>query len=170
MTIIKPTTDHIPVLADISRRSFIESHGRSASKEDIDQFVNGRYNHEEVARELSDPANIYHMIYHNDQPAGFSKIIYNSPYKSISPQNVTKLERIYLVKEFYGMNLGAELFDFNLQLSKDNNQAGMWLYVWIENKRAISFYEKRGFKIVARDDFHISPGHSNPNHIMFLEY
>jgi ribosomal protein S18 acetylase RimI-like enzyme len=170
MAIIKPTTEHIPVLADISRRSFIESHGRSASKEDIDQFVNERYNHDEVAGELSDPANIYHMIYHNDQPAGFSKIIYNSSYKNIPQQNVTKLERIYLIKEFYGMNLGAELFDFNLQLSRDNNQAGMWLYVWIENERAISFYLKRGFKIVGSGDFRISPTHSNPNHIMFLQY
>jgi ribosomal protein S18 acetylase RimI-like enzyme len=170
MAIIKPTADHIPILADISRRTFIESHGHSASKENIDEFVNGRYNQEEVARELSDPANIYHMIYHKDQPAGFSKIIYNSPYKNIAQQNVTKLERIYLLKEFLGFKLGAELFDFNLRLSKDNDQAGMWLYVWKENHRAISFYDKAGFKIVGEGDFRLTATHSNPNHIMFLEY
>jgi len=75
-----------------------------------------------------------------------------------------------LLQEHYGKNLGADLFNFNILLSKKNKQKGMWLAVWTENQRAINFYTKNGFTIVGSYDFKISENHSNPNHIMYLEY
>jgi ribosomal protein S18 acetylase RimI-like enzyme len=83
---------------------------------------------------------------------------------------VTKLERLYLLKEFYGRNLGAELFNFNLNLSKEAGEKGLWLYVWKGNDRAIRFYQKQGFEIVGSHDFKISETHHNPNHQMFLKF
>ena len=57
-----------------------------------------------------------------------------------------------------------------MALSKKKQQKGIWLAVWVENKRAIKFYQKAGFKIVGKYDFQISKTHSNPNHIMYLKY
>ena len=79
------------------------------------------------------------MVHYGDKPAGFSKIIFNAPHPNIVAENVTKLDRIYLLKEFYGLKLGSELLNFNINLSKDNDQSGMWLYAWIGNRRAIDF-------------------------------
>ena len=58
----------------------------------------------------------------------------------------------------------------DIDLSKQNNQAGMWLYVWKENERAVNFYIKNEFVITGSFDFKISDTHSNPNHLMFLKY
>jgi ribosomal protein S18 acetylase RimI-like enzyme len=85
-------------------------------------------------------------------------------------KNVTKLERLYVLKEFHHLKLGLELFNFNVELSKKNNQAGMWLFVWTENLKAINFYKKAGFNIVGKYNFKISETHSNPNHQMLLLY
>jgi len=46
----------------------------------------------------------------------------------------------------------------------------MWLFVWIENIRAINFYLKTGFKIIGSHNFNITTTHSNPNHQMYIEY
>ena len=62
--------------------------------------------------------------------------------------DVTLLERIYLLRNFYDLKLGAQLFQLNLDQSRENEQAGMWLHVWQENKRAIDFYLKNGFTIL----------------------
>ena len=120
--------------------------------------------------ELSNPKNIYTIIYYKENPVGYSKIIFNSPHIKIQSQNITKLDRLYILKEYYNLKLGASLFDYNIELSKKNNQTGTWLYVWKENLRAVSFYTKYGFKIIGSYDFKISETHSNPNHQLFLRY
>jgi ribosomal protein S18 acetylase RimI-like enzyme len=169
-TITQSTAADANLLSILGKQTFIESHGHSAPKADADSYIERNFTPEVFQAELNDEKNIYHIIYNNSTPAGFSKIILNYPHPSISHSNVTKLERIYILKRYYNLKLGAKLFKFNLNLSKENQQSGMWLFVWKENSRAIKFYEKRGFKIIGSHDFKISETHSNPNHIMYLEY
>ena len=170
ITTVKATTEDAELLADIGGITFVESHGSSAAPEEIDTYVNEKYSPDVLRQELSDSRNIYYVIYHDEKPAGYSKIIFDFPHPNIPEKNITKLERIYLLKEFYGFKVGAQLFNFNLELSKNNTQAGMWLYVWEENHRAIAFYEKAGFKIIGSGDFRLTQTHSNPNHLMYLKY
>jgi diamine N-acetyltransferase len=158
------------LLADIGRKTFIESHGHSAPAPDIDGYVSHKYNVRFIEEELNDAENIYHIIYYNGLAAGFSKIILNNPYPLIEAPAVTKLEKIYLLKEFHDLKLGLTLLEFVIGLSKQGNQMGMWLYVWLENERAFTFYRKNGFKIIGSAGFKISETHSNPNHVMYLQY
>jgi len=168
--IVKASMDDSALLADLGKQTFIESHGHSAKKEDIDNYVKEKNSPAFFQQDLSDPANLYHIIYYNDQAAGYSKIILDCSHPNIDIPNVTKLERIYLLKKFYEAKLGQELFNFNLALSKENQQTGMWLYVWKENLRAFNFYKRNGFKPIGSYDFQVSPTHSNPNHHMLLVY
>ncbi|MEP7264756.1 MAG: GNAT family N-acetyltransferase [Bacteroidota bacterium] len=169
-SIVKANFEDFRTLTDIGKASFLESHGHSASEEDISNYVSEKYNHDVFKSELNDSRNIYHIIYHNGQPAGYSKIIYNASHPNVPMTDATKLERIYLLKEFYNLKLGAKLLQFNIELSKQNDQAGMWLFVWKENPRAVNFYKKKGFVIIGSHDFKISETHSNPNHQMLLKY
>ena len=159
-----------PLLADIGKQTFIESHGHSAPTPDIEAYVSLKYSLEAIEEELNNPGNIYHIIYHDDRAAGFSKIILNSPYPLIEATTVTKLEKIYLLKEFHDLKLGLTLLEFILALSKQENQTGIWLFVWLENQRAFAFYKRNGFIVIGSDDFKISETHYNPNHVMYLEY
>ena|SRR5688572_20416765 len=167
-SIIKANESHAQLLSDLASSTFIESHGHSAKPEDINSYVSEKYNEDVLRNELRDPGNIYHILFYNNQAAGYSKIILNAPHSNIGTQNVAKIERIYLLKEFYNLNLGSELFQFNLNIIRANNQAGIWLFVWTENPRAINFYKKNGFTIIGSNDFKISENHSNPNYQMYL--
>jgi len=171
MTLIeKATVNHSQLLSEIATLSFIDSHGNSASPKDISTYVREKFNSNVLTQELVDPKNIYHIIYSNGQAAGYSKIVLNVPFKSGEVENVTKLERFYLLKEFYGLHLGSELFEFNVQFMKANHQVGVWLFVWKGNNRAVEFYKKKGFAIIGSHDFKISRTHSNPNHQMFFKF
>lgn len=170
INILKSTEKDAELLAEIGKISFIESHGNSASAEDLNSYVIEKYTTEVFEKDMADAANVYHIIYYNNIPAGYSKIIYNIPHPNVAVQNISKLERIYLLKEFYNLKLGHELLQFNKELSQNNNQAGMWLNVWIGNHRAVNFYLKSGFQIVGSYNFRISDTHSNPNHQMYLAY
>ena len=168
--ITRATTSDCNTLADLAKTTFLESHGHSASPEDISIYVDSKYTPAILKVELEDPANIYHLLYFEGKPAGFSKIILNSGHEDIPTPDVTKLERIYILREYYSKQLGYRLFGHLAEFSQSRGQAGMWLYVWKENKRAVDFYSKLGFAIIGTFDFRISENHSNPNHRMYLSY
>ena len=158
------------ILTDLASRTFVESHGHSAPKADIDDYISNAYSPQTFEEELRAPGNLYHLIFYGSNVAGYSKIVPDAEHNSITVLHITKLERLYILKDFYGTNCGSALFEFNLQLSKKYAQQGMWLYVWKENARAIKFYLKKGFEITGNYDFKISETHSNPNHLMFLRF
>jgi ribosomal protein S18 acetylase RimI-like enzyme len=168
--IVKASEMHADLLAGLAKLTFIESHGNSAAPADINAYVAEKYNNDVLRTELQDPRNIYHILYYNDRAAGYSKIILDAPFENSTIPNITKLERLYLLKEFYSLNLGSALFEFIIQLIKEKNQLGIWLFVWKENQRAVNFYKKHGFSIIGHHDFRISENHTNPNYQMFLRF
>ena len=170
ISIIRAEEKEAQLLSEIAKQSFIESHGHSAKPKDINVYVTEKCSENFFREELRETKNIYHILYHDNQVAGYSKIIFDTPYTNSPVKNITKLERIYLLKEFYNLKLGLTLIQFNIDLSKKNNQGGIWLFVWKGNPRALNFYQKNGFVIIGSYDFKISENHSNPNHQMFLQY
>lgn len=169
-SIVKATIQDIELLTQIGKTSFLEAHGKSASEENINEYVNQKFNKQVFETELKDSNNIFYIIYFNKKAVGYSKIIFNTQHPNIPFKNITKLERLYLLEEFHSLKLGLELFNYNLQESVKHKQVGMWLFVWTENHKAINFYKKAGFEIVGQHDFQISATHSNPNHQMLLTF
>lgn len=169
-TIRKATITDAKKLAEIAKASFLVAHGHSAPKEDIDNYVAKNFKELNFQLEIENPKNLYNLIYSDDKIAGYSKLILNSANENVTDKNIAQMSRLYLLEEFYGLSLGKELFNFNIDFSKQNNQKGIWLAVWIENQRAIKFYTKMGFKKVGSFDYEISETHYNPNHILYLEF
>lgn len=170
ISIKKATINDAQLLSEISTKSFLTAHGHSAPKKDIDNYVAANFSAENFTSELKNTDNQYYIITHKNKIAGYSKVVFNQKNKNISKNNTTYMSRLYLLKEFYGLGLGKKLFDFNVQLCKNNKQTGIWLAVWVENKKAINFYKKIGFQKVGNFDFKISETHANPNHILFLDF
>jgi len=170
VSIVSADKKDFQLLSEIARVTFLESHGHSAPPGVIKSYVKDKFNVNAVEAELHEKENIFNILTYNSKPAGYSKIILNNTHPAIKERNITKLERLYLLKEFYDLKLGHTLFQFNLDFSKKNEQAGMWLYTWKENQRAVNFYKKAGFEIIGSYDFHLAASHSNPNYLMLLRY
>ena len=166
--ITKAKKEDAKLLSKLSIETFLPAHGHSAPKKDIDNYLAYNFNESNFLAELTDSNNQYYLFYVDGKIAGYSKVVFNQVNENITAKNITYMSRLYFLKEFYGLGLGKELFDFNIQLCKQNEQAGIWLAVWVENQKAISFYKKRGFTKVGDFDFKISETHSNPNHILYL--
>lgn len=170
ISVIKATERDYYSIVNIGKLSVAESHRDSSSAETMNEFLEKNYSSDAIKEELNDINNIYYIINYNDKPAGFSKIILNAKHPNIGGENVTKLDRIYLLKEFYGLKLGLELLNFNIELAKSNHQSGMWLYTWIGNTRAIDFYLKAGFTIIGSHKFYVTKKHYDESHQLFLDF
>ena len=170
ISILKATESDYNSIVNIGKLSVAESHRGSSSPEVMNEYLEKAYNNDAIREELNDINNIYYIINYNDKPAGFSKIILNAKHPNIAADNVTKLDRIYLMKEFYGLKLGLELLNFNIELAKSHNQSGMWLYTWIGNTRAVNFYQKAGFTIIGSHKFYVTKTHYDVSHQMLLNF
>lgn len=166
----KATLAMLSEITEIARSTFIHSHAHSSPEADFNSYMDSNFTVDLFKEDLQNKENIYHVLYLDDKMVGYSKINLNKGIKTVEKKNITKLGRIYLIEEVHGSGLGKIFFDFNIDLAKEKEQAGIWLFVWIHNHRAIGFYEKMGFVIVGRHDFVISETHSNPNHQMYLKF
>lgn len=166
----KIAPNEVEILAEIAVKTFIASHGSSASETDIQAYIAEKYTVQQFENELNNSASFYYFICIDDQIAGFSKVVMNVSTNEKSESHFAKLERLYLLEEFYDLKLGHELFQFNCELAKQHSQKGIWLFVWTENHRAIRFYNKAGFEIIGSHNFKISENHSNPNHQLLLQF
>lgn len=170
VAIIPATPEHIPLLSRIGGKTIFESHGRSAPHHVMQAYVDEKFSEAAIGAELADPRNIFHLLYYGSEPAGYSKIIYDVPIAPVEAPRITKMERLYLLEQYHDLKLGRELMDYNIELSKAQAQAGMWLYVWKGNERALRFYERTGFTIVGDGYFRLTAEHANPNWQMYLRY
>ncbi len=158
------------MLSSIGGITLLESHGHSAPAEVMQAYVDKSFSERACFAELSDKKNIFYVIFYNNEPAGYSKIVFNCPHPAVPLQPVTKMERLYLLKDFFELKLGHQLMQQAIDLSKANGEKGMWLNVWKENERAIRFYKKHGFEVVGQSEFVLTATHSNPNWVMLLRY
>jgi diamine N-acetyltransferase len=165
----KPSAADIVELTKVAITTFRQSHGHSSPEEDLENYISQNFTEANFLAEIQNPLNDYHLLIVENKIVGYSKIRLNHSIEGYD-QNITKLERIYLLEEVHGSGLGKVFFDFNVSISKDAGQKGIWLYVWVDNHRAIKFYNKMGFEIVGSYDFAISKTHSNPNHQMYLSF
>jgi ribosomal protein S18 acetylase RimI-like enzyme len=168
--IIKASLQHAGVLNELGAETFYKSHKDSAPAHEIAAYMKKVYNLDAIEKELTNPVNIYHIIRQEDTAAGFSKMELTMKHPAIKLERVSKMDQIYLLDSFHGLKLGAKLLSHNIDFSKSHGQNGMWLVVWVGNTTAIAFYEKFGFRIVTRDQFHLTETHLSPCYIMLLEY
>jgi len=168
--IVKATVGDAALIAKLGSQTFLEAHGHSGTKSEIKIFIDNTYNEAAIAAEFENQNVLYYLILVNNVVAGYSKLEIHAGNDLIGATQIAKLDRFYLLKEFYGQNLGLKFLKFNIEIAQQHAQKGMWLRVWVENGRAIKFYEKNGFINVGGCYFKISDTRVNPNHTMYLEY
>lgn len=164
----KATQKDLEKLSVLAKKSFFAAHKDAIPPKLINTYIHNNFSLKELSEQIDSNSCEYNVMYHKTTLVGYSKIIFNTDNNAISEKNITKLERLYVDESYFGLSFGKKLMEFNLKLAKENRQNGVWLYVWIKNYRAITFYQKHGFTIVGSYEFPISENETRPNHLMYL--
>ncbi|MBU3677313.1 MAG: GNAT family N-acetyltransferase [Chitinophagaceae bacterium] len=160
----------VSVICHIGYAEVEAAHRASCAPDILSVYLNKNYNEEAIRTELLNARNLYHVLWYNNEPVGFSKIVLHQHHPNIKVSPSAKLDRIYVSSAFHDKKLGAALLQYNIELAKQHGQQGLWLFTWIGNERAIRFYTKFGFEIVGSHWFEVSETHSNENHHMLLRW
>lgn len=170
ITVRNANFNDIEAIAKLGTTTFLETYLPNTPKDAVESFVKNAFNIDTLTAEFDNPNVHYFMIFLNETLAGYSKIELNVPNEYAETTQLTKLDRFYVLKEFHGKKLGTALFNYTITFSKEQQQQGIWLYVLIQNERALHFYTKNNFQIIGEYDFKISETRYNPNYVMYLPY
>ncbi|MFN5416806.1 MAG: GNAT family N-acetyltransferase [Flavobacteriia bacterium] len=141
----KVNPSHLISLQQIGRKTFLETFGNANSEEDMQNYLEEGFSKEKLTSELENKDIEFYFAILNSEIIGYLKINFAQAQTEIKDKNALEIERIYVLQEFHGNQVGQVLFEKALEVAKDKKLSYIWLGVWEENLRAIQFYQKNGF-------------------------
>lgn len=132
-------------LQKIGRLTFEETFSESNSEANMKQYLEEVFSIEKLTEELQNKDSEFYFALIDDEVIGYLKLNFGSSQTELQDGKALEIERIYVSKAFHGKKVGQILYDKAIAIAKEKNAAYVWLGVWKENHRALSFYKKNGF-------------------------
>ena len=121
----------------------------------MDAYMNTHYTEHKLAEEINDNEAEFYIAYLSDKAVGFIKTGHGKPPEEISAFKCRELERLYVLKEYQSHKIGEQLINYCINKAKEDNTEILWLGVWENNPRAISFYKRFGFQHFGEHTFQL---------------
>ena len=141
----KATPNDISLLQKISKQTFYETFSAFNSEENMKDYLDNELTVEKLTAEINNPNSEFYFAKFDNEVIGYLKINFGASQTELQDSQAVEIERIYVLNEFHGKNIGQLLYEKAIGIAKENNAKYVWLGVWEENQRAISFYKKNGF-------------------------
>ena len=145
MDIVRVTLTDIDELQKISRQTFTETFSAQNTEENLRKYLDESLSSQQLTAELNDPDAQFYFATFDGKVIGYLKLNSGFSQTELKDDKALEIERIYVTKEFHGKAVGQMLYDKAIQVATQANAEYVWLGVWEENQRAISFYRKNGF-------------------------
>jgi len=129
----------------IGRQTFFETFTEGNSEENMKMYLEEGFSVEKLLSELKDPNAAFYFAKSEGEVIGYLKLNFGDSQTELKDNSALEIERIYVLKEFYGKSVGQLLYKKALEIAHQKKVNYVWLGVWEENPRAISFYKKNGF-------------------------
>ncbi|PWS29872.1 GNAT family N-acetyltransferase [Pedobacter paludis] len=148
------TLSDIEKLQGIAEQTFSVTFSNENSEENLADYLGKAFSLEKLTSELNNENSAFYFAIFEHKIIGYLKINFGAA--QTEPQdNAMEIERVYVLKAFHGKKVAQQLFNKAIQIAKQANAEYVWLGVWEENPRAISFYTKNGFVEFDRHSFTI---------------
>ncbi len=138
--------EELKILQEIGIRTFSETFEEINTAEDMQMYLEQKFNLQQILKEYENPESEFYLAWVNGKIAGYLKINTGSAQNESFMPHALEVERIYVLKEFYGKGIGQFLLDKAIEIARQKQVSDVWLGVWEDNYRAIRFYEKNGFE------------------------
>jgi len=132
-------------LQEIGRKTFYDTFFESDSEESMNAYLATSFSTEKLTAELVNPNSEFYFATQNEVVIGYLKINFGPAQTELNDENSVEIERIYVLQDYHGKQVGQLLFEKAMAIAKSNHCDYIWLGVWEENHRALQFYTKNGF-------------------------
>lgn len=147
------TIETINQLQTISKETFIETFAASNTAEDMEKYLATSFSVEKLTDELNNVNSFFYFALADKKVIGYLKLNIGTAQTELLDNNALEIERIYVLKDFFGQKIGQILYEKAIDIAKNRKVSFVWLGVWERNTRAIAFYQKNGFVAIGKHIF-----------------
>jgi len=152
-------------LAELGRRSFVETFGHLYTAEDLAMFL---ANHSATSweQELADSAFAIRIGEAGGEAVAYAKL--GPPRLPFEPRGkAVELRQFYVLSDWHGSGVAGELMRWVLETARLRGGDDLYLSVFVDNARARAFYAKYGFVEEGRYAFMVGT-HADEDIVMRL--
>lgn len=140
-------------LLNLSKTTFFHFFAHLNNPADMEAYASVNFKPEKVLNELSNPNSEFYFAVIDDEPVGYLKLNYGDAQSELKDQNTLEVERIYVLENQHGKNVGGGLLNFAIEMATNMHADFIWLGVWEHNDKALGFYKHKGFEIFGNHHF-----------------
>lgn len=149
----RATDEDATRLAELARRTFIETFAADNAAEDMAMHVAQAFGPAVQLGEIRDSNMITLLIEIGPILVGFAQVRRGPPPACVTGDAPVEILRFYVDRPFHGHGTAQALMRAVEQLARELGHRTLWLGVWELNPRAIAFYSKCGFAAVGHQAF-----------------
>jgi ribosomal protein S18 acetylase RimI-like enzyme len=153
ISVRKATIQDAEAISQTGSQSFRDTFGWQFDHvlQEMENYVEKTYSVEKINKGLVNDNNVFWLAFADEKPIGFAKLKKHSGYNE--DEGFSQLQKIYVLHEYLGTGAGKILYVALEEEWQALNSNFLWLLVEINNKRAIRFYEKKGYLKKQRTEF-----------------
>lgn len=147
------TVEDTDELQNVSRQTFNETFFAVNAEENMKLYLDNSFSSKKLTCEINNNESEFYFATIDKKIVGYLKLNYGRAQTELKEEHALEIERIYVLRDFQGKNVGRLLFEKALKIAEEKNADYIWLGVWENNLKALSFYRKNGFKEFDRHIF-----------------
>lgn len=137
--------EDIALLRQLAIKTFVDTYSAHNTPEVMADYLEKAFHEAQLVRELSHPESEFHVIEEAGQWIAYIKLNEGTAQTDDRSDSVLEIERIYVDQDYQGNGFGKILLEIAVAVARTKRKGKLWLGVWEQNPKAISFYESQGF-------------------------
>ena len=136
-------------LSDFAGRIFVASYESRLPRGDLADLARQRFTLERQQDEIASP-HIRTFLAFDPELIAYAQLVADShPECELTATRPAELRRMYVLAPWHGRGVAPHLLHLAESEARGCECDVMWLAVWQGNDRAIAFYRKHGFAVIA---------------------
>jgi ribosomal protein S18 acetylase RimI-like enzyme len=155
------------LLARFAARTFFETYADANDPADMADHLSAKYGEAIQDAEIRNPMASYLLAEVEGGLAGYAYLLFEHAPEGVALDRPVELVRFYVAREWHGRGVAQALMTACVDEARRGGGNTLWLAVWQENARAISFYRKAGFELAGTVRFKLG-AQLQDDHLMML--
>ncbi len=155
------------ILAQLAESTFRDTFGATNSAENMDQHCQSAYAEAIQADEIADPRMVTLLSEHDKALIGFAQLRWGPSPNCVAGRLPGEIHRLYVASDWHGKGVAHDLMHACISEIEQRGSDVIWLGVWEQNPKAISFYKKFGFAEVGD---HVFPVGKEPQRDIIMTF